>query len=95
METWKVLAVDKNAKITFKSENRVIEGIRLLLQGAEPQYGEDERFIGFPWHDQFISHDRMKQLGVKPYPGNTIELIFNRYGDIEKMNIVGLNVDAT
>lgn len=94
METWKVLAVDKKAKISFRSENKTIEGVRLLLQGPEPKFGEDERFIGFPWHDQFISHDRMKQLGVEPRPGETIVLLFNRYGDIEKMNIVPANADA-
>ena len=88
METWKVLAVDRKAVIKFKNEGKEIPGVRLLLQGAEPAFGADDRYIGFNWHDQFISYERVKKLGVEPMPGDVVQLYFNRYGDIEEIKIV-------
>lgn len=88
METWKVLAVDKKAVISFKAENKQVPGIRLLLQGSEPAFGGDDRYIAFNWHDQFISYERLKKLAVQPMPGDVVQLYFNRYGDIEEIKIV-------
>ncbi len=88
METWKVLAVDRKAVIKFKTEGKEVPGVRLLLQGAEPAFGADDRYIGFNWHDQFISYERVKKLGVEPMPGDVVQLYFNRYGDIEEIKIV-------
>lgn len=87
MEEWEVIAVDKNAVLKFKNEGKEIPGVRLLLRGSEPAGGEKDRFIGFNWHDQFISEDRMRQLNVAPLPGQTIKMYFNRYGDITKIEV--------
>lgn len=88
MEQWEVIAVDKNSIMRFKNEGKEIPGVRLLLKGTEPANGEQDRFIGFNWHDQFISNDRLAKLGVAPKPGNVVTIYFNRYGDITKMEVV-------
>ena len=87
METWEVVAVDKNSVMRFKTENKEISGVRLLLKGTEPAGGERDRYLGFNWHDQFISNDRLAKLDVAPKPGDVITLYFNRYGDIAKVEV--------
>lgn len=87
MEQWEVIAVDKNAVLRFKSDGKEIQGVRLLLRGSEPAAGEKDRYIGFNWHDQFISQERLNRLRVAPMPGQTIKLYFNRYGDIESIEV--------
>lgn len=88
MEQWEVLAIDKKAVIKFKADNKEIPGVRLLLRGTEPADGEKDRYLGFNWHDQFISNERLRRLNVTPMPGDVIELYFNRYGDIESLKII-------
>lgn len=88
METWEVIAVDKKSIMRFKNEGKEISGVRLLLKGSEPASTDQDRFIGFNWHDQFISTERMNKLGVAPLPGQIVNIYFNRYGDIEKMEVV-------
>lgn len=87
MEQWEVLAIDKTAVIKIKAENKEIKGARLLLKG-DALVGDRERFLGFNWHDQFISNERLDKLGVLPQPGDIVEFHFNRYGDIEKIEVV-------
>lgn len=88
MEIWEVIAVDKNSIMRIKSEGKEIPGVRLLLKGSEPANSDKDRFIGFNWHDQFISTERMKKLGVAPLPGQVIQIYFNRFGDIENIEVV-------
>lgn len=87
MEHWEVIAVDKNAVMRFKNENKEIVGVRWLLKGTEPADGSQDRFIGFNWHDQFVSNDRLAKLGVAPKPGDVITIYFNRYGDITNVEV--------
>lgn len=88
METWEVLAIDKNAVMRIKSENKEIPGVRFLLRGSEPVGGTNDRYLGFNWHDQFVSNARLEKLNVQPMPGDVINIYFNRYGDIIKLEIV-------
>lgn len=88
METWEVVAVDKNSIMRFKNEGKEIRGVRLLLRGSEPAGGEKDRYLGFNWHDQFISNERLQTLNVAPQPGDVINIFFNRYGDIIKIDVV-------
>lgn len=88
METWYVVAVDKGAVLKFKNEGKEIPGVRLLLRGNEPASDPNDRYCGFNWLDQFISNDRLAKLTVRPMPGDTIQLLFNRYGDIVEINIL-------
>ena len=88
MEQWEVLAVDKNALLRFKADNKEVRGARLLLRGSAPAGGEKDRYLGFDWHDQFISNERLDKLGVTPRPGDIIQMYFNRYGDIVKIEII-------
>lgn len=88
MEQWVVLAVDKNAILRFKADNKEVPGVRLLLRGSAPAGGEKDRYLGFDWHDQFISNERLRKLDVSPMPGDLIQMYFNRYGDIEKIEIL-------
>lgn len=87
METWEVIAVDKNSIMRFKNEGKEIHGVRLLLRGSEPAGGDRDRYLGFNWHDQFISNERMQALNAAPRPGDVINIFFNRYGDIIKLDI--------
>ncbi len=87
METWEVVAVDKNSIMRFKNEGKEIQGVRLLLRGSEPAGGDKDRYIGFNWHDQFISNERLAKLGVAPRPGDVINIYFNRYGDITQIDV--------
>lgn len=88
MEIWKVIAIDTQAKITFRAEGKTIEGVQFLLQDPNEACTDRTRFRGFKYITQFVSNERMAKLGVTPLPGDTIQLIFNRYGDIEQMSIV-------
>lgn len=88
METWEVLAIDKKAILRFKNDNKEVQGIRLLLRGSEPAGKAEDRFLGFNWHDQFLSNERLNKLQVFPQVGDVINLIFNRYGDIVDIKIV-------
>lgn len=90
MEQWEVIAVDKNSIMRFKNEGKEIPGVRFLLKGSEPAADVNDRFLGFNWHDQFISNDRLAKIGKWPRPGEKIQLVFNRYGDI--IDIVMLEV---
>ena len=87
MEEWEVIAVDKKAVMRFKNEGKEIQGVRLLLRGSEPAGDVEDRFLGFNWHDQFISNDRLAKLAVAPKPGNVIKMHFNRYGDIIQIEV--------
>lgn len=87
METWEVVAVDKKAVMRFKNEGKEIAGIRLLLKGNEPANKVEDRYIGFNWHDQFISNERLAKLEVTPHPGDIVTIFFNRFGDIIKIDV--------
>lgn len=87
METWEVIAVDKNHIINIKAEGKKIPGVKLLLRDPNGKVGDRERYLGFVWMEQFISNDRLAVLGVTPMPGDQITLVFNRYGDIIELKI--------
>ena len=86
MEIWEVVGVDTNAIRTIKAENKKIYGISLYLIGDAPA-GDKERILGRVVREQFISNERRARLGVEPMPGDTITLIFNRWGDIEDIQV--------
>lgn len=87
METWEVIAIDKKAILRFKNDGKEIQGIRMLLRGTEPAKDVNDRYVGFNWHDQFMSNERLAKLNVCPKVGDIINLFFNRYGDIEHLQI--------
>lgn len=86
METWEVVGVDTNCQVTIKAENKVVRGVKLFLVGTAPVEGD--RYLGKICREQFLSHERLKMLGVAPQPGDCIELYFNRYGDVAKIDIL-------
>ena len=86
METWFVLGVDTRSTITIKAEGKRISGIKLFLQGDAPT-DEPGRYLGCVVREQFISHDRLVRLGVEPMPGDMVTLYFNRFGDLDKMDV--------
>ena len=85
MEEWAVVGVDTKAQIKF-NDGRVVPGIRWHLVGEAPP--DPQRYIGKVVKDQFISNERFARLNVAPKPGDRIVMYFNRYGDIEKVDIV-------
>lgn len=88
MEVWEVVGVDTQSVITIKSEGKQIRGVKLFLVGDAPADASG-RYMGRVCREQFISQDRRVKLGVDPMPGDIITLLFNRYGDIEKMEVTG------
>ena len=87
MEVWEVIAVDKNFVYNIKAEDKKIPGVKLLLRDPNGKVGDRERYLGFVWIEQFISNDRLAKLQASPMPGDTITLMFNRHGDIVKLEI--------
>ena len=90
MEIWEVVGVDTQSVINIKAEGKRISGIKLFLLGDAPA-GERGRYLGRIAREQFISHDRLARLGVEPMPGDTVIFHFNRYGDLEQVEISGAN----
>ena len=88
MEIWEVVGVDTNSVITIKTEGKQIRGIKLFLVGDAPA-GENGRYLGRVCREQFVSNDRLGRLGVQPMPGDIVTFMFNRYGDLEKVEITG------
>lgn len=88
METWEVVGVDTQSVITIKSEGKQIRGIKLFLEGDAPT-DDRGRYLGRVCREQFISNDRLGRLGVQPMPGDIVTLYFNRYGDLEKVDVTG------
>lgn len=88
MEVWEVVGVDTNAQINFKNDNRTVNGVRWQLVGDAPRDLKNPgRFLGRVVKDQFVSNERLNALGVAPKPGDIITLYFNRYGDIERVDV--------
>ena len=87
METWEVVGVDTQKIMNIKAENKKIPGIALFLLGDAPARDKG-RIMGRVVREQFISHERLARLGVEPMPGDTITLIFSRYGDIDDIQVV-------
>lgn len=85
MERWKVIAADKKAEVTIREENKKYKGVRYLLQGFDDCSGTDARYACFNWREQFISTERLANLGVIPCPGDVIKLYFDRYGAIDEI----------
>lgn len=85
MEVWEILGVDTNASIKF-NDGRTVTGIRWQMVGDAPADPKG-RYLGRIVKDQFVSHERLKALGVEPMPGDVITLYFNRYGDIAQVEM--------
>ena len=88
MEIWEVVGVDTRSVINIKAEGKKISGLKLFLVGDAPT-DERGRYLGRVAREQFISSDRLARLGVEPMPGDIITLHFNRYGDLERMDVTG------
>ena len=92
MEIWKLLAIDTDYKFKSKADNQNVSGVKFLLTPTENTCTERTRYRGFEWIEQFISHERLdalvKKSGVKPMPGDVIQLTFNRHGTIEDIVVV-------
>ena len=87
MEKWFVMGVDTKAVVNIREEQKKIPGVKLQLLGDAPD-DADGRYLGQVVREQFISDDRRKKLGVDPMPGDMICLYFNRFGDIDKIDIL-------
>lgn len=89
MEVWEVVGVDTQAQMNFKTENRVINGVKWMLVGDAPA-DQNGRFRGSVVREQFISNERLRSLNVAPVPGDIITIYFNRYGDVAKVDIAAV-----
>lgn len=94
METWKLLAIDTDYKFKSKADNQTVNGIKFLLTPVDNKCTDRTRYRGFEWIEQFISHQRMDEIvgknGVRPMPGDVIQLTFNRYGTIDDIVVVNV-----
>ena len=86
MEVWKVVGVDTQCQITIKAENKTIRGIKRFLVGDAPD--KSGRYRGEVCREQFLSNERLGALNVQPIPGDVITLYFNRFGDVQKIEIM-------
>lgn len=84
MEQWEVVAVDKDATMRIREENKQYKGVRWLLKALE---WDERQFLGYAWRDQFVSNERLEKLKVKPMPGDIITLYFDRSGAIAQVVI--------
>lgn len=85
METWKLIGVDRDAHVVIRSENKTIKGVKWFLVGESGDV--TGRFLGEVCREQFISNERLQRLNVAPMPGQTVTMYFNRFGDIEKVEV--------
>lgn len=83
MEIWEIVGIEFNAK--FKGDDGVIvPGIRLHLAG-EPDPGAG--INGKQVRNQFISSQALSKHGINPEIGKTITFMFNRFGNICKVEV--------
>ena len=90
MEEFEVVGVDTRAYRTIQSEGgKRVNGVAWMLLGDAPEDAEPGRYLGQYVREQFISNERLAKLGVQPMPGDQIVIIYNRWGDITKVEISG------
>ncbi len=83
MEIWEIVGIEHNAK--FKGDDGVIvPGIRLHLAG-DPDPGAG--ITGKQVRNQFISSQALAKHGINPELGKTITFMFNRFGNICKVEV--------
>ena len=80
METWKLLAIDTDYKFKSKADNQTVNGIKFLLTPVENSCTDRTRYRGM---DEIVGKN-----GVRPMPGDVIQLTFNRYGTIDDIVVV-------
>lgn len=83
MEVWEIVGIEHNAK--FKGDDgMIVPGIRLHLVG-EPEPGSG--ITGKQVRNQFISQHAVAKHGIVPEIGKTITFMFNRFGNICKVEV--------
>lgn len=83
MEVWEIVGIEFNAK--FKGDDgQIVPGIRLhLASDPEPGSGVTGRQV----RNQFISNHAVSKHDLKPEIGKTITFMFNRFGNISKVEV--------
>ena len=83
MEVWEIVGIELNAK--FKGDDgQIVPGIRLHLAGdPEPGAGITGRQV----RNQFISNQAVSKHNIKPEIGKMITFMFNRFGNICKVEV--------
>lgn len=83
MEIWQIVGIEFNAK--FKGDDgAIVPGIRLHLVG---EFDAASGFSGQQVRNQFISQQALSKHGINPELGKTITFMFNRFGNICKVEV--------
>lgn len=83
MEIWEIVGIEFNAK--FKGDDgSIVSGIRLHLAGDPDPESEIQ---GRQVRNQFISNTAVSKHQIKPQIGKMITFMFNRFGNICKVEI--------
>ena len=98
MEEFDVVGVDTNATRTVKDKetniSRQVRGVAWMLVGEPPIGSPAGRYLGQYVQEKFISNERRATLGVDPMPGDHIIMIYNRWGDVAKVEITNRTAKA-
>lgn len=88
MECWEVVGVCKDAVVSFNDPDgkKKVRGVRWYLVSDDDL--DKNLFLGRMVKDQFISNERFHTLNVAPQPGDHIVMYFNRFGDIQRVEIL-------
>lgn len=83
-ETTKFSAKEKDEN----GETRIIEGKTVHVKEQIPAY----RGTGYKTLKIFLSTAKLSRLGFTPAPGQIVRLIYNRFGKVETMELVDIEL---
>lgn len=90
MEEFEVVGVDTQAYRTIQSDGgKKVHGVSWMLLGNPPEDAAPGRYLGRYVREQFVSNERLQKLQVEPMPGDKIILIYNRWGDLARVDVNG------
>lgn len=90
MEEFEIVGVDTQAYRTIQSEGgKKVHGVSWMLLGEPPEDAAPGRFLGRYVRELFVSNERLQKLQVEPMPGDKVVLIYNRWGDLAKVEVNG------
>lgn len=82
MDRIKLVGVE-NTSFTGK-DGTPVTGMSLYgLEGIDPKKGQGERTFKC-----FLSIAKFSALAFKPVPGQTLEVVYNRYGKVDNLTLV-------